>query len=88
MLRAAHASVTCTVYAIAQGAKQTAAYTARETQTEKLNRIACGLEEMPLPLGHKILFGPVEKPVLRGNPRGMEAVEHPVIATLTKHLRI
>ena len=54
----------------------------KPTLTEQLNRIACGLEEMPLPLGHKILFGPVEKPVLRGNPRGMDAVEHPVIATL------
>jgi hypothetical protein len=43
----------------------------KPTLTEKLNRIACGLEEMPLPLGHKILFGPVEKPVLREQTLGV-----------------
>jgi hypothetical protein len=33
-------------------------------------------------LGHKILFGPVENPVLRGSHQSMDVVEHPVIATL------
>ena len=32
--------------------------------------------------GHKILFGPVENPVLRGSHQSMDVIEHPVIATL------
>ena len=50
--------------------------------SEGLNKTACGLAHLPLPAGHKILFGPVERPVLRGSHQAMDAVEHPLIAAL------
>ena len=50
--------------------------------SEGLNKTACGLAHLPLPAGHKILFGPVERPVLRGSHQTMDAVEHPLIAAL------
>ena len=49
---------------------------------EGLNKTACGLAEIPLPAGHKILFGPVENPVLRGSRQSVDVIEHPIIATL------